>query len=519
MFLLRTTRILAVALAPALIIQCARGAVAQAEPVLISIEGQAALALTAPQSKLFGPGATGALAIQYPLTPMFLIGLRLRAGFLTNGDPPAERGLRDPGTGTFELGMATLRLRPFASGSDVRRATGLFLEVGGGGGVTGEVGRAAFEGGLGYGIPLGGLAIAPTLRYLQVLQPTTVLSSADARLLMLGIELTFNDARATSLAGSTPDVPRDQDHDGIDDLSDKCPELAEDLDGHADVDGCPDFDNDGDGILDVKDKCPNDAEDFDEYEDGDGCPEPDNDNDGFADADDQCPNEAEVVNGNTDFDGCPDEGLIVFENNRIVLEERVLFDFERARIRREARPLLKAILTLKAQHPDWVALRIEGHADARGDAGFNQELSERRARHVMEELIRLGLPASEIHSLGFGATRLRDKRDEEEAHQRNRRVEFVVESKPLAPSPKAADAVVPSELAPPPELDGAVDEPPATKQAAPPPPPPTAAPAPPGKRAAPPAPPPAAPAPPAAAKPASTKAAAPAAAGKEAQKP
>jgi outer membrane protein OmpA-like peptidoglycan-associated protein len=245
----------------------------------------------------------------------------------------------------------------------------------------------------------------------------------------------------------------------------------------------------------VKDKCPNDAEDFDEYEDGDGCPEPDNDNDGFADADDQCPNEAEVVNGNTDFDGCPDEGLIVFENNRIVLEERVLFDFERARIRREARPLLKAILTLKAQHPDWVALRIEGHADARGDA------------------------ASEIHSLGFGATRLRDKRDEEEAHQRNRRVEFVVESKPLAPSPKAADAVVPSELAPPPELDGAVDEPPATKQAAPPPPPPTAAPAPPGKRAAPPAPPPAAPAPPAAAKPASTKAAAPAAAGKEAQKP
>jgi outer membrane protein OmpA-like peptidoglycan-associated protein len=463
--------------------QCASGAIARAEPVLISIEGQAALAVTAPQSDLFGPGATGALALQYPLTRMFLIGLRLRAGFLTNGDPPAQLGVRDPGTGTFELGMATLRMRPFASASDVRRATGLFLEVGGGGGVTGEVGRAGFEGGLGYGIPVGGLAIAPTLRYLQVLQPTTVLSSADARLLMLGIELTFGDARATALGSSVPaDAPRDRDHDGIDDLSDKCPELPEDLDGHADVDGCPDFDNDGDGILDVKDKCPNDAEDFDEYEDSDGCPEPDNDNDGFADADDQCPNEAEVVNGNTDFDGCPDEGLIVFENNRIVLEERVLFDFERARIRREARPLLKAILTLKEQHPDWVALRIEGHADARGDARFNQELSERRAQHVMDELIKLGLPASQIHSLGFGATRLRDKRDEEEAHQRNRRVEFVVETKPLLPSSKAADVVVPGERAP---------EPPA------------AAPAP----------------PPAAPKPTSPKSAAPAPAGKEAPKP
>jgi len=427
MLLSRTTRP-AVALTLALIVQGSLASTAYAEPVLVSVEGQAALSVTEPQSKLFGPGGAAALAVQYPLSALFLIGARARIGMLTNGDPPAVQGLRDPGTGTFELGLLTLRVRPFAASTDVRRATGFFLDAGAGGGATGQLARGAFEAGLGYGIPVGGVAIAPTLRYLQILQPTSVLSSEDARLLMLGIELTFGDARPLAQV-APPRLPRDFDHDGIDDLSDKCPEVPEDLDGHADVDGCPDPDNDADGILDAQDKCPNDPEDFDRYEDTDGCPEPDNDYDGFADADDQCPNEAEIVNGNSDYDGCPDEGLIVFENDRIVLEDRVLFDTDRARIRREARPVLKAIVHLKEQHPDWGALRIEGHADARGDAALNQELSERRAQNVMEELIKLGVPASQIHAEGFGASRLRDKRDEDEAHQRNRRVEFVVEAK------------------------------------------------------------------------------------------
>jgi outer membrane protein OmpA-like peptidoglycan-associated protein len=403
-----------------------------AEPILVSGELAAAAPLTAPQSELFSFGAAAALAIHYPLAPALLIGMRLQGGILSSGDPPTRRGLRDPGAGTFELASLSLRLRPLGSRADVRRATGPFIDLGLGGGVTGELGRAGFGGGIGYGIAIGDLSFAPVLRYLQVLQPTTVLASDDARLLTLGIEVTFSDARPQS---AKPPPPRakpaehDRDHDGITDPSDKCPDRPEDMDGHDDADGCPDPDNDGDGVLDAKDACPNDAEDFDDFEDADGCPEPDNDLDGFLDADDQCPNEAEVVNGNKDFDGCPDKGLIVFENDRIVLEERVLFDFERARVKSEARPILHAIIELKNQHPEWLSLRIEGHADARGNAEFNQELSERRAGHVMAELIKLGIPAEQIRAIGFGATHLRDLRGEEEAHQRNRRVEFVVEAR------------------------------------------------------------------------------------------
>jgi len=100
---------------------------------------------------------------------------------------------------------------------------------------------------------------------------------------------------------------KDSDEDAIADEEDKCPDIAEDFDGFADEDGCPDYDNDEDGIYDNKDKCPDAAEDFDGFLDRDGCPDPDNDEDNIPDTIDKCPNRAETVNGYKDEDGCPDE--------------------------------------------------------------------------------------------------------------------------------------------------------------------------------------------------------------------
>ena len=55
---------------------------------------------------------------------------------------------------------------------------------------------------------------------------------------------------------SVPPVEIDSDNDGIPDSRDKCPTLAEDIDGYEDDDGCPEIDSDGDGIPDAIDKCP-----------------------------------------------------------------------------------------------------------------------------------------------------------------------------------------------------------------------------------------------------------------------
>jgi hypothetical protein len=72
--------------------------------------------------------------------------------------------------------------------------------------------------------------------------------------------------------------------------------------GHAEADG----DDDHDGISNDGDACPNDAEDRDGFEDADGCPDPDNDHDAIPDRDDRCPNDPETRNGRQDDDGCPD---------------------------------------------------------------------------------------------------------------------------------------------------------------------------------------------------------------------
>jgi hypothetical protein len=94
--------------------------------------------------------------------------------------------------------------------------------------------------------------------------------------------------------------------------------------------------------------------------------------------------------------------------------------------------------------------------------------------HVLTEL---GIPAEVMSSVGYGATRLRDNGTTEEAHQRNRRVEFVVEThkaKPVTPPPAppaAKEAAPVSEPAAPPAAHPAQTEPAAADAAHPPAPP------------------------------------------------
>jgi outer membrane protein OmpA-like peptidoglycan-associated protein len=411
---------------------------ASAEPLLVDLEASAAVPLTAPQNERFGPGGMLAGGLLYPLFPPLLVGGRLRLGLLLDGLSPADN-LVDPGVGGLATLGGLLRLRPFSfgEGKGQSRGTGVFLEAGGGGALTGKLGRAFFDAGIGWGFRAGSLDVAPALHFVQVVQPEQVLESRDARLLLAGVEIAFLDSRPpTPPAVVKP--PPDRDGDGVPDGSDACPDQKEDADGFADEDGCPDPDNDQDGIVDIEDGCPEEPEDVDGFQDEDGCPDPDNDGDGFPDLSDTCPNEPETVNGNQDFDGCPDEGLVQMIDDRIVLEERVLFDLERSRVKSAALPVLRAIVEMQKQHPEWVSLRVEGHTDAQGSPEYNQCLSARRAANVRRILVKMGIPDDMIDAVGFGSMNLRDPRNTPEANQRNRRVEFVVMARVPAEAETAA---------------------------------------------------------------------------------
>lgn len=438
--------------------------VARAEPLLVSLEAQGAAALTAPQSDVFGPGVNFALGVRYPLGPMLQLGAEVRAGLLSAGTSPIELGQAEPGVGSFELGMLMLRLKPLAAvdRSAPQRAVGLFVDLGAGGGVTGKLARVGFQAGLGYGFSLGGgFTLAPTVRYLQVVQPSDALSSRDARLVLYGVELTAFDARA-KVHHVLPEpvvVAPSPVHDEPLELPPAPPPAAV-AESHAE---CPEG----------------------------GCPDPnsDRDHDHIIDSNDKCPDEPETVNGEDDEDGCPDQGVIELENDRIVLDSRVLFDQGFARVKHAAWRSLEAIVKLMKKHPEWVKIRVEGHADARGPAKLNQELSERRAKNAMKFLVGLGVPQEKIESVGYGSARPRASGDTQEANQRNRRVEFVVLTAETAADPQPAK--------PEPAKDEA-SAPPAKEDAPAPPPlaaPKPAAPAPPAKEEVLAPPPPAKPAP------------------------
>jgi outer membrane protein OmpA-like peptidoglycan-associated protein len=314
---------------------------------------------------------------------------------------------------------------------------------------------------------------------LHVFQPDSELRPDDANVFLFGVHAVFDTA--------PPRAPSDRDRDGILDEVDACPDSAEDADGFEDQDGCPDPDNDKDqildsvdhcpsvpedhdgfedqdgcpepdndkdGIPDARDKCPNEAEDIDGFADSDGCPEPDNDQDGLPDKEDLCPNEPETKNDYADEDGCPDEDQVRVVGQKIVLDDRVHFEQNNARIREVSFPLLERLSKLLRDHPEYVHVEVQGHTDQRGTAEFNKKLSLDRATSVLEFMVKERVDRARLSAVGFGAEHLLVDKANERALFLNRRVEFQITRQPNtgeAPNaaPPGAPAPSPAPTSPP----------------------------------------------------------------------
>jgi hypothetical protein len=93
---------------------------------------------------------------------------------------------------------------------------------------------------------------------------------------------------------------------------------------------------------------------------------------------------------------------------------------------------------------------VTGHTDTSGSAAYNLELSQRRAEAVAAEMIRQGVPAGEIETIGRGEEDLLVPTADGVREPRNRRVviEFPV---PPAPAPAPAPVVEAPPPPPPPE--------------------------------------------------------------------
>jgi hypothetical protein len=94
-------------------------------------------------------------------------------------------------------------------------------------------------------------------------------------------------------------------------------------------------------------------------------------------------------------------------------------------------------------------IEVIGHTDTTGSAAHNLELSQRRADTVADELIRQGVPATDIATIGRGEEDLLVPTADGVNEPANRRVEIIV-PQPPAPAPVAEAEVEP---AAPPEPD------------------------------------------------------------------
>ncbi len=180
-------------------------------------------------------------------------------------------------------------------------------------------------------------------------------------------------------------VVKDSDGDGVPDTRDRCPGTPAGV--AVDVTDCP-LDSDGDGVPDYKDRCPGTR-----------------------------------PGAKVDAQGCEVKEKVLKEAS---LEVR--FALNSAKIQDSFVPGIKDVADFMQQYPD-TSVTVEGHTDSTGDAGYNQMLSEKRAKAVADRLVnKYGIAASRVQAVGHGESRPVASNATREGRAQNRRVVAVIKA-------------------------------------------------------------------------------------------
>jgi OOP family OmpA-OmpF porin len=137
----------------------------------------------------------------------------------------------------------------------------------------------------------------------------------------------------------------------------------------------------------------------------------DSDGDGVPDDRDECPNTPKGAN--VDERGC------------WTFEAVLLFDFDSAKIKSEAYSMLNKASAILKKHPE-INVEVDGHTCNIGTPAYNQNLSKKRAKAVMEYFVGRGVDAKRLKINGYGLRRPVADNSTKEGRTKNRRVELTI---------------------------------------------------------------------------------------------
>lgn len=132
------------------------------------------------------------------------------------------------------------------------------------------------------------------------------------------------------------------------------------------------------------------------------------------------------------------ELVTIGDNGNVVINERLVFEYDSYAIKKDAKPLLDSLATALGNvlgDPDVRAnidtIVIQGHTDERGTDALNWELSARRATAVLEYLFEANPVLASSYGSYFSASaysryRPIDPGKTEAAYQQNRRIELAI---------------------------------------------------------------------------------------------
>lgn len=110
----------------------------------------------------------------------------------------------------------------------------------------------------------------------------------------------------------------------------------------------------------------------------------------------------------------------------VTMPQDLLFATDSAALRPDLQADLRAVAANLRQYPGSL-VRVIGHTDNTGDAGYNRDLSQRRAASVASVLIREGVESGRVVPSGMGEDMPVASNLTPEGRAQNRRVEIIIQ--------------------------------------------------------------------------------------------